>query len=147
MSRRDELELAVLRARRARANRRKRASRRRRVGAIFAVLGVIVAIIFVAAGFGGAVAYHEGCSLSALHPYQLGQNTFVYAADGSRLGSIPAEGRNRQKVAFKQISPWLPKATVAVEDKRYWEHGGIDPIGITRAFWADVTQGKVVQGG
>jgi penicillin-binding protein 1A len=147
MSRRDDLEIAVLRARRARANRRKRASRRRRVGAAFAVLGVIVAIIFVAAGFGGAVAYHEGCSLSTLHPYQLGQNTFVYAADGSRLGAIPAEGRNRQKVTWKQISPWVPKATVAVEDKRYWEHGGIDPIGITRAFWADVTQGKVVQGG
>ena len=39
------------------------------------------------------------------------------------------------------------KATVAIEDKRYWQHGGIDPIGITRAFWADVSQGKVVQGG
>jgi penicillin-binding protein 1A len=41
----------------------------------------------------------------------------------------------------------VPKATVAIEDKRYWQHGGIDPIGISRAFWADVTQGKVVQGG
>ena len=41
----------------------------------------------------------------------------------------------------------MPKATVAIEDKRYWQHGGIDPIGITRAFWADLSQGKVVQGG
>jgi membrane peptidoglycan carboxypeptidase len=36
---------------------------------------------------------------------------------------------------------------VAIEDKRYWQHGGIDPIGITRALWADVSAGKVVQGG
>ena len=41
----------------------------------------------------------------------------------------------------------MMKATVAIEDKRFWQHGGIDPIGITRAFWADVSQGKVVQGG
>ena len=41
----------------------------------------------------------------------------------------------------------MPKATVAIEDKRYWQHGGIDPIGISRAFWADISQGKVVQGG
>ena len=147
MSRRDELELAVIRARRSRAHRRKRASRRRRLGALFAVLGVIVAIGLVAVGFGGAIAYHEGCSVSSLHPYQLGQNTFVYAADGSRLGSIPAEGRNRQKVTWRQISPWMPKATVAVEDKRYWQHGGVDYVGIARAAWRDVTAGKAVEGG
>src|SRR5262249_43309201 len=39
------------------------------------------------------------------------------------------------------------KATVAVEDRRFWSHGGIDPIGITRAFWTDVTTGKTSQGG
>ena len=48
---------------------------------------------------------------------------------------------------WSRISPWLPKATVAVEDKRFWEHGGIDPMGITRALWEDLRAGKVVQGG
>ncbi len=73
--------------------------------------------------------------------------TFIYASDRSRLGAIPAEGRNRQKVPWRRISPWVTKATVAIEDKRFWKHGGIDPIGITRGFWADVSEGKVVQGG
>jgi penicillin-binding protein 1A len=108
---------------------------------------VVIAAALLAVGIGGAIAYREGCSLASLEPFSIGQNTFVYAAEGSRLGSIPAEGRNRQKVKWRQISPWVPKATVAIEDKRYWRHGGIDPIGISRAFWADVTQGKVVQGG
>ncbi len=145
--RRDELELEVLRARRLRAQRRKRVSRRRRVAVFAAAAGFLVAGVLLSVGFGGAVAYQKGCSLSSLEPFSIGQNTFVYAADGSRLGAIPAEGRNRQKVRWKQISPWVKKATVAIEDKRYWTHGGIDPIGITRAFWKDISEGKVVQGG
>jgi penicillin-binding protein 1A len=145
--RRDELELEVLRARRIRAQRRKRVARRRRVGVFGATAGIVLAAVLVSVGFGGAIAYEKGCSLSSLEPFTVGQNTFVYASDGSRLGSIPSEGRNRQKVPWRKISPWLVKATVAIEDKRFWQHGGIDPIGITRAFWADVSQGKVVQGG
>jgi penicillin-binding protein 1A len=143
----DELELSVLRARRLRAQRRKRSLRRRRIGILAAAAGVVIAAALLAVGIGGAIAYREGCSLASLEPFSIGQNTFVYAAEGSRLGSIPAEGRNRQKVTWRQISPWVPKATVAIEDKRYWQHGGIDPIGISRAFWADVTEGRVVQGG
>ena len=45
------------------------------------------------------------------------------------------------------MSPWLAKATVAIEDRRFYEHGGIDYLGIARAAWTDVTAGKVVQGG
>jgi penicillin-binding protein 1A len=146
-SRRDELELEVLRARRLRAQRRKRVSRRRRTGIIAGAAGIAVAVGLLTVGFGGAIAYQKGCSLASLEPFSIGQNTFVYAADGSRLGSIPSEGRNRQKVPTRKISPWMMKATVAIEDRRFWQHGGIDPIGITRAFWADVNQGKVVQGG
>src|SRR5207253_8428707 len=83
---------------------------------------------------------------SALQPVAIGQNTFIYAADGSLLGAIPAE-RNRQPVPYSHISPWMSKAIVAVEDKRFWHHGGVDPQGVVRALWADVRAGKVVQGG
>jgi len=143
----DELELAVLRARRLRAQRKKRGRRRRRLGILAAAIGVVAAMALLTVGMGGAIAYNEGCSLASLEPFSIGQNTFVYAADGSRLGSIPSEGRNRQKVPWHKISPWVPKATVAIEDRRYWQHGGIDPIGISRAFWADISKGQVVQGG
>ena len=145
--RRDELALEVLRARRLRSQRRKRVARRRRVGVLAGAACIVLVGVFLTVGLGGAIAYQQGCSLSSLEPFSLGENTFIYAADGSRLGAIPSEGRNRQKVSANEISPWVVKATVAVEDKRYWQHGGIDPIGITRAFWADVSQGKVVQGG
>ena len=41
----------------------------------------------------------------------------------------------------------MPAATVAIEDRRFYEHGGVDPIGIARALVADVRAGRIVQGG
>ena len=99
----------------------------------------------VAAG-GGVYAFGSSCDLSALHEVRIGQNTFVYAADGSLLGAIPAE-RNRQVVPLSAVSPWMPKATIAIEDRRFYTHGGVDPQGIARAVLADVRAREVVQGG
>jgi penicillin-binding protein 1A len=131
------------------ARRRKRTDRRRRRkrGALVLVIGVAALIAIVAgAGLGAGTALSADCSLSSLKPVDIGSNTFVYAADGSLLGSIPAD-RNREPVALSRMSKWLPVATVAVEDKRFYEHGGIDYRGILRALWADVSAGKVVEGG
>jgi penicillin-binding protein 1A len=129
--------------------RRKRIQRQRRRGrtgwAIVLVVIVLAAVLGFA-GFGAGVAFSQSCSLASLKPVDIGQNSFVYAADGSLLGVIPAV-RNRQPVNLKRMSPWLPKATVAVEDKRFYEHGGIDYVGIARALWADISAGKAVQGG
>src|SRR5207245_6388842 len=66
--------------------------------------------------------------------------------DSSWLGAIPAE-RNRQPVARRKISPWMTKATIAIEDRRFYSHGGVDYEGIARALWRDLTAGKVVEGG
>ena len=41
----------------------------------------------------------------------------------------------------------MPKATVAIEDRRFYEHGGIDVEGIARALWKNVSAGEVVEGG
>jgi penicillin-binding protein 1A len=46
-----------------------------------------------------------------------------------------------------EISPWLKHAIVAVEDKRFYEHRGIDLRGMARALWTDVTSHGTVQGG
>jgi len=131
------------RRRRRRTRQRKRQSRR------FALLAILVGIpvaVVAATAIAGAVVYNSSCDLSKLTPVAVGQNSFVYAADGSVLGAIPAE-RNRTPVSAARINPWMAKATVAIEDRRYWQHGGIDPIGIARAVVADVRAGKIVEGG
>ena len=45
------------------------------------------------------------------------------------------------------MSPWLRQATVAIEDRRFYDHGGIDAEGIARALWRDLKAGEVVEGG
>ncbi|MGH3078393.1 MAG: transglycosylase domain-containing protein [Gaiellaceae bacterium] len=136
-------DLLFPRGRHVRAARR----RRRRHGAIVACL--VIAAIVVAGAIGGSAAvfaYGSSCDLDSLDPVAIGRNTFVYAADGSLLGAIPAE-RNRQPVAAADMSPWVRSAMVAVEDRRFFEHGGVDVEGIARAAVTDIRAGSVVEGG
>lgn len=49
---------------------------------------------------------------------------------------------NRKYVWYKEISPHFVNALIATEDQRFWENAGIDPIGMMRALFTDVTQGK-----
>ena len=134
-------------ASRRRRKRRERARQRHgRRTAVLAVLVAVPALVLVIAAVGGTLAFGSSCNLDALRPVAVGENSFVYAADGSLLGVIPAE-RNRTPVSSGAISPWMGKATVAIEDRRFYKHGGIDPVGIVRAVVADVRARKFVQGG
>jgi penicillin-binding protein 1A len=143
-SRRREVE-ALRNGARRRQRRRARARRRRRLAF---VTGFVLLLTAAAAGFGfaGASDLRENCNLSKLRRAQIGANTFVYAADGSLLGSIPAE-KNREPVPLAKISPWMRKATIAIEDRRFYQHGGVDLEGIGRALVRDIQEGKVVEGG
>ena len=85
------------------------------------------------------------CKSTRLHPIQLGQNSLVYASDGSLLGVIPSV-QNRQPLKLWQMSRWLAPATVAIEDRRFWEHGALDYHAILRAAWRDLTAGEAMQG-
>jgi penicillin-binding protein 1A len=111
---------------------------------IAVVLGGIAAL--VAAAFTSANGVLNSCDLASLKPVAIGQNSFVYAANGSVLGAIPAE-RNRQPVALDDMSSWVTEATIAVEDRRFYEHGGLDYEGILRAAIKNLESGHVVQGG
>src|SRR3954470_249751 len=130
---------------RRRQRRRAQSRRRRKLAALaFFVIAIFAAV--GSAGFGEAQSVNRGCDLGRLKPVLKDSNSFIYAADGSRLGSIPAE-RNRQPVPLREISPWIGKATVAIEDRRYYEHGGIDLEGIARAAVNDIRAGGTVEGG
>jgi penicillin-binding protein 1A len=131
--------------RRRRARRRARSARRKRF-AVLAIVLLVLAVGISAATVGGAAAIGSNCDLSSLRPVSIGQNSFVYAADNSLLGTIPAE-RNRQPVTLKEMSPWLVKATISIEDRRFYEHGGVDFEGIARALIKDLQAGEIVEGG
>jgi len=134
------------RGRRERARKRARARSRRRL-ILLAAFAVVVAGVaaLVTGAFTGASAALS-CDLSSLRPVTIGQNSFIYAADGSNLGSIPAE-RNRQPRNLDEIANWVPEATVAIEDRRFYSHIGVDVSGVLRALVKNVEAGKIVEGG
>ncbi|HEX3807911.1 MAG TPA: PBP1A family penicillin-binding protein [Gaiellaceae bacterium] len=74
-------------------------------------------------------------------------NTYVYAANGKTVLAILRGSQARIVVPSSQISPWMKHAIVAIEDKRFYEHRGVDLRGMARAVWADVTHHGEVQGG
>jgi penicillin-binding protein 1A len=118
---------------------------RRRTRILLGVLAVVVLVV-LASGVSAVATFRSSCDLSKLRRLETGQNSFVYAADGSLLGSIPAE-KNRTSVPLRKVSIWMRRATVAIEDHRFYEHGGVDYEGILRAAWSDLRAGHVVQGG
>jgi penicillin-binding protein 1A len=124
-------------------------SKRRAIALAFCLTVVLVAGACVAAAgeFVSDPAALVRCDLGAQHLRALGRSTFVSASDGSRLGAVPST-RNREPVPYARMSPWLGRATVAVEDARFWTRpGALDLEAITRAAYADLRAGSIVQGG
>jgi penicillin-binding protein 1A len=103
----------------------------------------------VAGGVGASWAidvYNSAPPLSSLKPVQKGRSSAIYAADGSLIGFISARSI-RQPVPAKALPQNLKYATVAIEDRNFFEHGAIDPAGIVRAAWKNLQAGgKPVQG-
>ena len=107
----------------------------------------LVGIGVVAGGIWLVSVYNSAPSLASLRPITKGAVSKVYAADGSLIGVIHSD-KIRQPVASAKIPQDLKDATVAIEDRRFYSHGGIDPSAIVRAGWEDLLAGgKPVEGG
>jgi len=134
----------------SRERRRRRRSRHGGWKAKLAILvGALVIAGAVAAGIGASWAidvYNSAPPLASLKPVQKGRSSAIYAADGSLIGFIRASSI-RQPVPSRALPQNLKYATVAIEDRNFFEHGAIDPAGIVRAAWKNLQAGgKPVQG-
>src|SRR3954449_8585280 len=111
--------------------------------------GVLLTIIIVA--IASVVGYIASIAASApdindLKPIDKGAVSEVFAADGSRLGYVQSS-EIRTPISWNDMPVALRQATVAIEDKRFYEHHGVDYEGVIRAGWKNITSGKTVQGG
>ncbi len=75
------------------------------------------------------------------------ENGYIYARNGETILAVLRGDENRVLVSSEEISPWMKQAAVGIEDRRFYEHRGVDVRGITRALWADIRNKGVVQGG
>ena len=112
-------------------------------------IGILTALALIAGGIAAAWAlniYNSAPPLSSLKPVKQSRSSAIYAADGSLIGFIRSENV-RQPVPAKSLPQVLKDATIAIEDKNFYDHGALDYEGIARAAWKDaLAGGKPVQG-
>ena len=99
----------------------------------------------LALGVAVAVAASSLPSFSALKSQQEGQMIVVRARDGSELVSLgPSYGK---WIPVAQIPAVMKQAMISVEDRRYYDHFGVDPVGIARSLFVRAQSGHWRQGG
>jgi penicillin-binding protein 1A len=84
--------------------------------------------------------------LEDYHERPLAQTSFLYASDGSLITSLHA-AEDRVVLTQNQMTPDLRNAVVSIEDRRFYEHHGVDPEAILRAAMNDLRTGQIVEGG
>ncbi len=109
-----------------------------KIFSFFAVLFLLIAVL------AGVLTYPSLPSLGVLTDYQPKLPLRIYTADGSLLGEFGEE--RRFVVKFEAVPKKLVLAVLAAEDDRFFEHGGVDYMGIVRAALANVTKGRAREG-
>ncbi|MDQ3066752.1 MAG: PBP1A family penicillin-binding protein, partial [Actinomycetota bacterium] len=132
---------------RNRPARRGRRIRRLRLLALLTVLGLFGTVSFTF----GLISAVSG-EIPELDPQrQLDKqvNGFIYDSNPTspRVLAVLRGSEARTLVSYDEIADSMRHAIVAIEDRRFWEHDGIDLRGIGRALVADIRQKRVVEGG
>jgi penicillin-binding protein 1A len=109
-----------------------------------AVLAGLVVAAFLAAGLVVVLAYPQLPSLEALTAYQPKIPLRIYTAEGVLIGEFGEE--RRSVISIAEVPEALKNAVIAAEDERFYEHPGIDYVGVLRAAWANLVAGGRRQG-
>jgi penicillin-binding protein 1A len=107
----------------------------------FSALGLIGILL---AGFAALIIYSNLPSLEALTDYRPKIPLRVYSDEGLLIGEFGAERRN--VVTISQVPENLKQSILAAEDDRFYEHGGVDYLGVLRAAYSNFSAGSVRQG-
>lgn len=106
----------------------------------------IVLGIWAGIGIGGLILYY-GAQMPAASEWSIpdrAPNIKILSTDGSVIANRGATGG--EALSLEEMSPFIPQAVMAIEDRRFYSHFGIDPFGLARAFVNNVT-GDAIQGG
>jgi penicillin-binding protein 1A len=131
----------------------KRASKKRRRGLVRGTLRILfnLALILTATSAIALVGSYffvieeHGERLDRKYP-ELVQDSYVYDINGNKVGEFAVE-ESRETVGFDAFGEHLPRAVIAVEDRRFYDHFGVDPEGVARAAWTDLRAREVHEGG
>ena len=110
-------------------------------------LALVLFVGALATILGGYVYFTHGVGdkLDDRYP-ELPQNSYVYDVDGEQVGEIKGK-ENRRTVRYRERGEYLPRAIVAVEDERFYEHPGFSLESVGRAALEDIRARDIRQGG
>ena len=115
---------------------------------LLVLLGVLALLSSIAFTFGFVTALAaEIPKLDPRYQVQSERDGYVYANDGKTILAVLRGEESRVLLEPDQIAPLMKHAIVAIEDRRFNEHEGVDLRGIARAAWEDITNKSVLQGG
>ncbi|MCJ8142760.1 penicillin-binding protein 1A [Ancylobacter sp. A5.8] len=124
--------------------RQRRGARRGLLGRLF-YWGVVLGI-WALIGLVGFVAY-EANQLPPIQNLAVPERPPTVIIQGADGKTIATRGEMRgSSIPLRALPPYLPQAFVAIEDRRFYEHFGLDPIGLARAVFVNLTTGRL-QGG
>ncbi len=131
----------------------KKASKKRRRGLFLRTLRVLFNLLLILAvtalilvvGLYWFVIREYGDRLDQRYP-ELVQDSYVYDVNGNKIGEFGVE-ESRETVGYDAFGKNLPRAVVAVEDRRFYDHFGVDFEGVARAAWTDLRAWEVQEGG
>ncbi|MEA2347231.1 MAG: penicillin-binding protein [Thermoleophilaceae bacterium] len=113
---------------------------------LFFILCGLMTLAGISTVFGMMMAVASDLpSLENTAEYQAAQNSVLQDDSGAELARLTGN-QNRILVGESEISPMIKNAVISVEDRRFYEHNGVDFVGIARALWADITRGQAQQG-
>ncbi len=124
-------------------------NRRELSGCLKVLIFFISSLLVLVLATGGILVLYYLNSLPTLEeltPSPIAQTSKVYSLDGSLITEFHS-GENREIISFHEMSQYIKDAIVAVEDKRFYEHRGVDYKRIIGAFIADIKAGDLSQGG
>jgi penicillin-binding protein 1A len=135
--------------RRAKVKKPKRSARERRRRSIFGrtIRLVLMLGVWVALAGAGLVAYYAA-DLKSAAEWRVPDrppNIQILAVDGRLIGNRGDTGG--EAVPVSELPPYVPNAVIAIEDRRFRSHYGVDPVGLVRAVARNVFAGGVVEGG
>ena len=108
-------------------------------GIVLGIWGVI--------GLAGLIAY-EASQLPPIQNLAIPERPPTVIIEGADGKAIATRGEmGGASVPLRALPPYLPQAFVAIEDRRFYSHHGLDPIGLARAVFVNLTRGRLREGG
>ncbi|MDQ0207082.1 transglycosylase domain-containing protein [Alkalicoccobacillus murimartini] len=108
----------------------------------FMLRSILLALILFGLFVLGLLSYTR---MQGPPPIQVSQTTVLYGSDGAVIGEDQGD-QNRYWVSFDEISPFVSDATVSIEDRKFYQHLGFDPVRIGGAVIANIKAGSSAQG-